>query len=66
MSSCDAFLRSEDGGGGLNGIQNAINNEALPCRFDAVNEDCGGTGEGGLLESAGRRRGEGEDERIRG
>ena len=48
MSGCDVFLRSKDSGGGVNGIQNGVDGQSLSCCFNAVKEDGGGTGEGGL------------------
>ena len=60
MSGCDAFLRSNDGGGGINGIQDGHNGQALSCRFDTVKEDGGGTGEGGLRGLAGVNETDGE------
>lgn len=48
MSGCDAFLRLEDGGGGINGIQDGVDCQALSCCFNAVEDDGGGTREAGL------------------
>lgn len=54
MSGCDAFLRSNDGGGGDNDIQDGFSGQGFACRFDAVKEDGRGTGEGGLRGVSGR------------
>lgn len=36
MSCRDAFLRSNNSGGGSNGIQNGVDGQGLACSFDAV------------------------------
>lgn len=66
MSGCDAFLRSNDRGGCINGIQDGFDGQALSCRFDTVKEDGGGTGEGGLRTVSGRQRDEWGNEPIGG
>ena len=48
MSGRDAFLGSNYGGGGINGIQNCFDGLTLPCRFNAVDKNGGGTGKGEL------------------